>query len=87
MGDVKGAWSNSQPNTPKYFSASYSWDEHTIVAIGDTITVPFSVDQQDILACDLLFKIMESDVEFLDIQKTPVSQDFTLFHNIVLNCC
>ena len=82
LGDVQGGWNNLNQSQPKAIVDSYPWETVTVAGIGDTITVPFSVDQTDILSCELIFHLSENEVEFLDIQKTKISEDFMVFHKL-----
>lgn len=81
LGDVIGRWSNDLRALTKEVYASYHWPAPVLAAIGDTISLPFLVDQKNILSCDLFYRYNPDQVEFLDIQKTPVSSNFTVFHN------
>jgi len=52
------------------------------ILINDTLIVPFSLEKNDIIAAELHYKINLQAVKFIDIQKTGISKDFTIFHNI-----
>lgn len=82
LGDVYGGWHNAYQLQAKVSIDSYQSEALTVTAIGDTISVPFSVDQTNILSCELFFEIMENEVEFLDIRKTKISKDFAVFHKL-----
>lgn len=78
LGDVKGGWNAS--SQPKQIADSYQWNKSSVAVTGDTICVPFDIDQSGFLSCELLFEISEQDVALLDIRKTALSEDFAVFY-------
>lgn len=86
LGDVSGRWSSEQQSLlAKEVNGNYGWRQEFIASAGDTIVIPFTVDQTDILACDLHYEINPEQVEFIDVRKTRISDSFTIFHNMIDN--
>jgi lysophospholipase L1-like esterase len=80
LGDIQGRWTANLQNLSKEIYANYAWPGTFEAAAGDTISLPFRVDQTEILACDLYYQFNPSEVEFLDIQQTSISSNFSVFH-------
>jgi len=85
LGDVAGRWTKDQHLLSKSIYASTHYPVQWQTGVGDTIAVVFSVDRTDILSADLYYYFNPAEVEFIDIQKTPVSEKFSVFHNIIEN--
>lgn len=80
LGDVQGRWTATQ-SLGKEIYANYTWPA-PLPATGDTLVVPFRVDQTEILSCDLYYRFNPAEVELLDLQPTPISAGFSVFHHV-----
>lgn len=86
LGDIQGRWNANPQNLGKEVLANYTWPAPFETMAGDTLSLPFLVDETDILSCDLYYHYDPAAVEFIDIQKTTVSADFTIFHRAEDGC-
>ncbi|MBN2090081.1 T9SS type A sorting domain-containing protein [candidate division KSB1 bacterium] len=81
MGDVVG---RGQAAENALARSNYNEETQSIqyLMAGDTLIVPFTLDKKDIIAAEFHYKINRQAVEFIDIQKTAISKEFTIFHNV-----
>ncbi len=85
LGDLMGRWPNAYENLPREVFAQYNWTAPLPRLVGDTLMVPFNAPRTEILSCDLFYQLDASQVALLEIQKTKVSKNFSIFHNLVNN--
>ena len=81
LGDVVGRYETNYSFMKSEQYADYQWKGDFSAVVGDTLTIPFEVDRDGIMSCDLFVNFEPHDVEFISCQKTELSRQFTVFKN------
>jgi lysophospholipase L1-like esterase len=81
MGDVVGRGQNAENILARSFYNEETWSATHVMA-SDTLIIPFMLEKKDIISAEFYYKLNLQAVEFIDIKKTEISKDFTMFHNV-----